>query len=207
MRMPDAFWLLVLVFAALGALAMGYALWGRRRFARAELRRRFGPEYDRAVEETGSGKAARAELRRRLRRVQRLDIRELGPEERARFSRRWDELQARFPEDPLRTTIASGQLIEEVLAARGYEVEDPDELLGDLSVESPEATGHVRAARALTKPGASVQDLRRATLHYREVFARVLRGPEAPAATGALPRRERDRPRPDPSDHATAAES
>lgn len=187
--MPDAFWLLVLVLAALGALAIGYALWGRRRFERENLRQRFGPEYDRAVEETGSGKAARRELRRRVRRVERLGLRQLPPDERTRFTQAWDDLQARFVDDPVRTTIASRRLVEDVMLARGFEVDDPDQLVADLSVESPEAAGHARRARELARPGASTEDLRRATVHYRKVLDALLR-PRTEPRTPALPRED-----------------
>jgi hypothetical protein len=188
--MADAFWIVVLVLTALGALAVGYALWGRRRFAREDLRQRFGPEYDRAVEETGSGKAARRELRKRVRRVERLDLRELDPDERARFAKAWDDLQARFVDDPARATGALRRLIEDVMVARGYDAEDPDQQIADLSVESPEAAGHARAADELARPGASTEDLRRATIHYRAVLDALLRPrvPEAPVSE--LPRED-----------------
>lgn len=188
--MGDAFWIVVLVVAALGALAVGYALWGRRSFAREDLRQRFGPEYDRAVEETGSGEAARRELRRRVKRVERLDLRELDPDERARFGEAWAELEARFVDDPVRVTGALGRLIDDVMLARGYEVDDPDRQLDDLSVESPSAAGHARTAQGLMRPGASTEDLRRATVHYRAVFDALLRAPASGRPASELPRED-----------------
>jgi hypothetical protein len=188
--MADAFWIVVLVLATLGALAVAYALWGRRSFAREDLRERFGPEYDRAVEETGSGKAARRELRRRVKRVERLDLRALDRDERARFVEAWNELEARFVDDPVRATGALGRLIDDVMVARGFDVDDPDRQLDDLSVESPTAAGHARAAEALMRPGASTEDLRRATVHYRAVFDALLQAPAHGRPASELPRED-----------------
>lgn len=182
--MPDAFWIVILVLVALGALAVGYSLWGRRRFEREDLRERFGPEYDRAVEETGSGKAARRELRRRVRRAERLELRELDPDERARFAQAWEDLQARFVDDPARTTTALRRLVQDVMLARGYDADDPERLIDDLSVESPAAAGHARAADELARPGASTEDLRRATVHYRAVLDALLNARVAGPASG-----------------------
>lgn len=172
--MADAFWVLVVVLTALGALAVAYTLWGRQRFERADLRQRFGPEYERAVLETGSGKAARRELRRRMRRAARLEIRQLTPEERARFRARWHETQARFVDDPVRATRDSGGVIDSVMLARGYEVEDPEGQLNDLSVYAPDAATHARRARDLARPGASTEELRRATRHYQAALDELL---------------------------------
>lgn len=188
--MADAFWIVVLVLAALGALAVAYALWGRRSFAREDLRERFGPEYDRAVEETGSGKAARRELRKRVRRVERLGLRELDRDERARFGEAWSNLEARFVDDPARATAGLGQLIDDVMVARGFVIDDPDQQLDDLSVESPEAAGHARAAQRLARPGATTEDLRRATVHYRAVFDALLHGPARAQPVRELPRED-----------------
>jgi hypothetical protein len=176
--MTEAFWLFVLVLTALGALAVGYALLGRRRFEREELRRRFGPEYQRAVEETGSGKAARRELRRRLRRVARLDLRDLTPDERARFAAAWTDIQARFVDDPGRAVAASKRLVDDVMTARGYPDEGFEQRLADLSVRSPQAVQHARSAHACSKNTASTEELRRAMVHYRALLEELLAADE-----------------------------
>jgi hypothetical protein len=85
--------LVVLVIAALAAFAV---VAGRRR----ALRRRFGPEYDRAVTEQPSRTAAEKELRERERRHAELTLTPLAPESRARYAAAWEELQVRFVDSP-----------------------------------------------------------------------------------------------------------
>ena len=51
----------------------------------AGLRKKFGPEYDRAVLMHGSGRKAEAKLEDREKRVEKLNIRDLDPMEHERF--------------------------------------------------------------------------------------------------------------------------
>src|SRR5215510_12387013 len=67
---------------------------------RRRLQRRFGPEYDRAVEETGSRERAESMLERRVEEREHLDIRELEPSARDRYTREWQAVQSRFVDDP-----------------------------------------------------------------------------------------------------------
>ena len=101
-----------------------------------------------------------------------------------------DELEARIVDDPERATGALGRLIDDVMVARGFDVDDPDRQLDDLSVESPTAAGHARAAEALMRPGASTEDLRRATVHYRAVFDALLQAPAHGRPARELPRED-----------------
>jgi len=64
------------------------------------LRRRFGPEYDRALAEYGSRAKAEAELTKRAQRVARFNIIPVTATEAARFSNAWAALQGRFVDDP-----------------------------------------------------------------------------------------------------------
>lgn len=185
--MGETFWIAVGVLAALLASMVLYAAWrslpGRER---DRLRRRFGPEYERAVEETGSGKAARRELRRRLRRVGRMRLRELRPEERARFLSIWDDLRAAFSDDPTRAVLDARRLLDEVMRALGYPTESFEQKLADLSVRYPNAVHHYRAAHELARGAAtrraSTDTLRRALMSYDALFSALLREPE-PRAT------------------------
>ena len=58
----------------------------KRRTATADLKHKFGTEYDRAVREHGSERKAEAKLTDREERVEELKIRQLDPMERERFS-------------------------------------------------------------------------------------------------------------------------
>src|SRR4051812_40753816 len=64
------------------------------------LAQRFGPEYRRAIFEMGSRSKAEEELAMRERRVHKLNIVPLAPQEAARFDKAWRTLQGRFVDDP-----------------------------------------------------------------------------------------------------------
>jgi hypothetical protein len=178
------FWIVVGVLASLLAAGVAFLVWrAAPRYERDRLRRRFGPEYERAVEETGSGKAARRELRRRLRRAARLDLRELEPEERARFAAIWSDLREAFSDDPSRSVLEAGRLVKEVMQTEGYPIESSEQLAADLSVRYPKVVQHYRQGRALARRAAtgraSTDELRRALIHYNVLFSELLRAPEA----------------------------
>src|SRR5262249_26521732 len=61
---------------------------------RRQLREQFGPEYDRTVDAAGKRSAAERDLAARAERRSHLNIRSLSPEERATYSRQWDDVQA-----------------------------------------------------------------------------------------------------------------
>src|SRR5690349_18650236 len=65
-----------------------------------KLRARFGPEYDRVLREQGNRTKAEQSLVARQRRVEKIDIHPLSPQDRDRFAAQWHETQARFVDDP-----------------------------------------------------------------------------------------------------------
>src|SRR6202021_2671616 len=81
----------VLVIVVIGLLYIR-----KRRSAAAELRQKFGTEYDRAVKEHGSERKAEAKLEDREKRVEKLNIRELDALEHERFSKQWASIQSRL---------------------------------------------------------------------------------------------------------------
>jgi len=165
---------------ALAAVAIVAVIASRRRarMRSAELRRRFGPEYDRAVEETGSPARAERELAARTKRVEHLRFRELTDADRARFESTWNRVQTQFIDDPLAAVANANELIKEVMHARGYPPDGFEQRVADLSVEHPEVVQHYRAARALSDPTRNerinTEDLRQAVVHYRVLFADLL---------------------------------
>jgi FtsZ-interacting cell division protein ZipA len=86
---PTAWIIAAVVIVAL--LAVGATMWSRRRRS-AELRDRFGREYDRTVDAAGDRSKAEADLAERQKRVEKLQIRALDPNERREFAERWTEV-------------------------------------------------------------------------------------------------------------------
>jgi hypothetical protein len=124
----------VLSILVLAAAVIAAVLLSRReaRMRRVELRRRFGPEYERAVEEFGSEARAERELAARTRRVAQLRFHELSETDRARFESTWSRLQARFIDDPLAAVAGANELIKEVMVARGYPPDGFEQRVADL---------------------------------------------------------------------------
>ena len=151
----------------------------RRALARhAELERRFGPEYERAVDELGSPARADRELARRAQRVQNFHFNELGAADRSRFTETWNRVQAQFVDNPVVAVTSANELINEVMRARGYPVEHYEQRVADLSVEHPTVVQHYRAAHELSRSvhngTADTEQLRQALVHYRMLFADLL---------------------------------
>jgi len=145
------------------------------------LRGRFGPEYDRAVRETGDVSKAESMLSSRERRVEKLPIRALSAEESGRFSGNWRVIQARFVDDPKGAVTDADVLIREVMSTRGYPMSNWEQRVADISVDHPHVvenyrTGHDIAIRH-ERGEASTEDLRRAMIAYRELFAELVEPP------------------------------
>jgi hypothetical protein len=163
-------WLLTAV-VAIAAIAVFVLL---RRKRTEQLRRRFGPEYERTVREAGDVRKAEAALQAREARVERLHIRALSTEDATRFSDAWRRVQTQF-----------------VVHARGYPVGDFDQRVEDISVDHPNVVMNYRAARDIARDHArgraSTEDLRQAMVHYRALFTELLGTTPAPDAQYASP--------------------
>ena len=169
--------LIMLVVAVLVVLAIGgWWIWQRQRSEK--LKRRFGPEYEHVVAEKGDRRAAESELDARRKRFEKLDLRPLSPEERGRFAQRWQQTQARFVDSPTQAIVEADTLVEEVMQARGYPVEEIQQREADISNESPAAVQHYRSAWVIAQRSArgeaETEDLRQAMIHYRALFEDLL---------------------------------
>ena len=164
----------VVVVAIVGAVA---AIAARRRRTK-ELKERFGPEYDRALEQHGDRKQAEAKLREREERREGLEIRQLEPEHRERFAEQWRDVQGRFVDAPQEAVRESDRLVREVMRQRGYPVDDFEQRADDVSVDHPHVVENYRAAGHIAERNergeASTEDLRQATVHYRALFEELL---------------------------------
>ena len=175
-------WIIVAIIAV--AVVAGTFMWSRRARS-AHLRDQFGPEYDRAVEAKGDRAKAEADLADREKRVKKLDIRPLEAAERRDFTQRWEDVQARFVDDPARSVSFADALIGDVMKARGYPVSDFNQRAGDISVDHPVVVDHYHKAHDIAlrheRKEASTEDLRKAMIHYRALFDNLV-GVTAPAA-------------------------
>jgi hypothetical protein len=151
---------------------------GARKRRSQQLKDRFGPEYDHAVERHGDRKQAEAKLLEREERREKLEIKQLEPEQRERFAEEWRRVQGRFVDSPQEAVRESDHLVKEVMRQRGYPIENFDQRADDISVDHPHVVDHYRAAAQIAERNergeASTEDLRQATVHYRELFEELL---------------------------------
>lgn len=169
--------LIILVIAA-AILLIGVAIWYGRKRRSDQLSYRFGPEYERTLEEAGDRRKAEAQLAEREKRVQALSIRPLEAAERDRYKSHWRKVQADFVDDPSGAIGQADRLLSDVMTARGYPVRDFDQAAEDLSVDHSLVVQHYRAAHEIAlhheRGEADTEALRRAMIHYRELFEELV---------------------------------
>ena len=169
----------ILIVAVLAWLYMR-----KRRSTTADLRQKFGPEYERAVLKHGSERKAEAKLADREKRVEQLSIRDLDPMEHERFLKRWESVQSRFVDSPKGAVAEADDLVSSLMKTRGYPVSDFDQRAADISVVHPRVVENYRSAHAIAlrvgKDAATTEDLRTAMIHYRSLFEELVQVP-APA--------------------------
>jgi len=196
--------LIIVVLVVLAAIFYGVQM-GRRK----KLQSTFGPEYDRAVADTGNRGEAEKELRERERRHASFELNELSPESQAKYAAAWEEVQIQFVDNPSEAVGTADDLVTRLIAERGYPTGEYDERLADLSVEHANTLQHYRDAHEISERNkggsASTEDLRLALVHYRALFADLL-GTEPvstnSATTTTVP--ESDPPAPAPRTDADA---
>jgi hypothetical protein len=166
--------LVVVAVAVLGA-AYAYAVTERRR----RLRERFGPEYERAVSTSKNVAEAEASLKKRVDRVSQFKLRPLGADQVDSFAKEWRRIQALFVDDPHRAVTEADNLVSQVMAARGYPIDEFDKRADDLSVDHPRVVQNYRIARSLMdrlrNGEAGTEELRVAVINYRALMDDLLR--------------------------------
>jgi hypothetical protein len=173
----DALLLTGIIVALVLLVAGGVWLYMRAQRSR-RLRHAFGPEYHAALAEAPNKRRAESELEERRKRVEALNIRPLGADERDAFDARWQDVQRGFVDEPSGAISDADELVREVMQARGYPVADFEQRAADLSVDHPIVVSRYRSAREVSVRNASgdatTEDLRAAMLDYRALFEELL---------------------------------
>ena len=176
--------LVVLLVLAVAAAIILIPVYRKRQSVR--LKSQFGPEYDRTVERLGGRSQAEAELRQREARIAKLNITPLTSDQAGRFKEAWKRVQGRFVDDPRGALKEAGELVQEVMTARGYPMGDFERRASDISVDHATVVEAYRAAQAVAirdaHDQADTEELRTAFVHYRTLFAELLGTPPTPIA-------------------------
>ncbi len=182
-----ATWVWVVIAIAVVVVVALVAVGAKKRKT-AMLRDRFGPEYDRAVENRGDQRAAEADLRAREKQRAQFEVKPLPEATRLGFADEWRDVQEHFVDQPAQATTAADTLITRVMQARGYPMKDFDAQAELVSVDYPDTVENYRFAHAVRQRSetqqASTEDLREALLRYRSLFDELLRPDGNGAAAG-----------------------
>lgn len=169
---------LYIVIAVVIIAVILIAVVASQRAKSARLQQRFGPEYDRAMQDTGDRAAAEKELAAREARVRKFHLEELPTGARDRYAEEWRTVQTRFVDEPQSALGEADKLVSNVMRDRGYPLEDFDQRVADISPDHPEVVDNYRAAHAITARSetgeVTTEDLRQAMVHYRTLFNDLL---------------------------------
>ncbi|MEU8031389.1 hypothetical protein [Streptomyces sp. NPDC049099] len=170
----------IVAVVIVGAAALPI-LRGRRRRGGPALKRRFGPEYERAVAlHDGDTKAAERELTERMERHGDLRERPLDPAGCEQYAARWTAVQEHFVESPRQAVAEADRLLAELAVVRGY----PDgghyeEQLAALSVHHADHVDGYRQVHRVarsgpssgaTEAGSGTEEMRAALVGARALF-------------------------------------
>jgi hypothetical protein len=172
----------MMVLIVLAILAIGAAVWMYIQKRRTQdLRSKFGPEYDKAIDTHGDRAHAESDLEKREKRVAKFHIHSLRNEERAKYAEDWRAEQSLFVDDPRTAVKHADVLVQDVMKRRGYPVSDFEQNAADLSVDHPRVVENYRAAHEIAvrdgKGQSTTEDLRKAMVSYRALFEDLLEQP------------------------------
>ncbi|TCJ18124.1 hypothetical protein E0L93_06830 [Rubrobacter taiwanensis] len=169
------------VVVAVAVILLALFFVSRRRADRERAREEFGPEYERAARERGSGREAEQELRERRERV-RGEIRPLPEESRRRYAEQWEQVERTFVDNPVGALEMADRLVSDLMEERNFPREmhrDREETARGVGAAYPEiAEDYREAQRIRSQVGRSdedTEDLRRAIRRYRSVYERLAR--------------------------------
>lgn len=189
-------WVIVLL-VVVAALVVGALAIERRRSA--ALRSRFGPEYERLVEEShGDRRGVEAALRERLKQRDEVDLRAMSPAATERYVAQWQAVQAGFVDEPRESVAAAEALVDQVLTERGYPADAGDDAADRLELvavdHAPLVADYRQAQSVVHRDGdasaeVSLDELRFVFIRYRALFDALVdrRAERRPAVGSASP--------------------
>src|SRR5258708_12089434 len=162
----------VMVLIVVAVLTIGAAAWMYIQKKRTQdLRSKFGPEYDKAIDMHKDRSHAESDLETRAKRVAKFHIQPLTSDEQARYAEDWRVEQSLFVDDPRAAVKHADTLVQDIMKHRGYPVSDFEQNAADLSVDHPRVVEHYRIAHEIAIGDArgknSTENLRKAMLIYR----------------------------------------
>ena len=176
--------IIIVIAALIAVVAIVAAVWMYlQRTQTKRLQSRFGPEYERLAAVEGDRARAEKTLHEREKRVEKLNLVPLTPEDRDRFAGAWQLEQAGFVDNPQAAVANADRLVTKVMTARGYPMGDFEQRAADISVDHSLVVRNYRIAHDIALRDGSgetnTEELRTALLHYRSLFEDLLEVPVA----------------------------
>ncbi len=166
---------IVAVVVVVVLVAVAIALGQRRRH---HLQDRFGPEYDRVVDQADHRRDAERELRDRESRHDELELKPLSEASRERYTKQWQDMQGGFVDRPQVAVADADRLISDLMRERGYPVDDFETRSELISVDHPDVVQNYRTAHSIAQRNVegqtTTEDLRQAVISYRALFEEML---------------------------------
>ncbi|MFI6567273.1 hypothetical protein [Streptomyces sp. NPDC050534] len=166
--------LTIVIIAVIVIAAVAFFIIGRGHI-RADggrgLKRRFGPEYDRAVtDHDGDTKAAERELGERVKQHGSLEEQPLSPERRAQYRAQWADIQEQFVDSPEKAVTAADALLAQLAKDRGFPGDQFEEQLAALSVHHPAHVHGYRSVHTAARGQSDTEEMREAVIEARSLF-------------------------------------
>lgn len=169
--------LIIVIVVAVIAIAV-IAMLAMKAKRRKDLQSRFGPEYERTIEDADSKRKAERDLKERADMRDQLQLRDLTPAQQDRYREEWHDLQASFVDRPDTSLADADRLVSAVMRDRGYPVDDFEQQAGLVSVDHPRVVEHYRAAHDIYErnrvEAVDTEDQRKAVVHYRALFDELM---------------------------------
>jgi hypothetical protein len=169
----------IMIGIAVAVIVLLIVVWVvmRKRRHTVVLRQKFGPEYERVVQERGATRAE-AVLDERQKRVEKFPLRVLAADERERFITEWRMVQSKFVDAPAGAVADADALVTRLMQVRVYPMADFDQRAADISVHYPRIVDNYRAAHEVAlrhqRGEATTEDLRNSMIYYRSLFDELL---------------------------------
>lgn len=167
--------IIIVVVVVLVLLGSAGVVWQRRS---SRLKKKFGPEYEREVDEKGSRRKAESELRSREKRHESLNLVPLSDKTAESYREDWDKIQNRFVDEPGTAVDDADRLVVRIMRDRGYPVDDFEQRAEDVAVEHPDVAQYYRQAHdvaiARQRGRADTEQLRESVTSYRKLVNALL---------------------------------
>ncbi|MFI7404975.1 hypothetical protein ACIBW9_31620 [Streptomyces sp. NPDC049541] len=181
--------IIAVVVIVIGLAILLYTGRGRTRGSGGQaLKRRFGPEYARAVaDHDGDTKAAEQELGKRVKEHGSLTQQALTPAALERYRARWAAIQEQFVESPLQAVTEADTLLARLARDRGFpDGERFEDQIAALSVHHAHHVQGYRSMHTAAHGPSGTEDMREAMVESRSLFEALVTGQPA-TRPGPLP--------------------